>query len=193
MVNRCIATCYVTLLNKIHKKDLPSNEKNQEFVIAAPTTLQESLDNGSGGYDKNDSFAILNVVEAHSDSDDYGKMADPSMLNFPREKLSVVFVENPSALHDAKNGYDDLTSMSVADTPACHKMKQHFPNIVHETENGWDIYDWVSSRSVVIFGIWLISSLAAPPPLCHGKTNGRISVGCQLCHMERILQCNHQL
>ena len=61
-----------------------------------------------------------------------------------------MFVENPNALHDANNGYDDLTSMSVIDTPACHKMKQCFPNLVHKTENGWDIHDWVSSRSIAV-------------------------------------------
>ncbi len=80
-------------------------------------------------------------------------MPNPSKLNISREKLSVVFVGNQGTLIDAQNDYDDLTFISVVDTPACHKMKQCFPNLVHETESGWVIYDWVSSMSAVIWSI----------------------------------------
>ncbi|KAF8324810.1 hypothetical protein F5887DRAFT_1086014 [Amanita rubescens] len=80
-------------------------------------------------------------------------MPNPEQLNISSEKLSVVFVANPSALHDAQNDYDNLTFLSVVDTPACHKMKKCFPNLVHETESGWDIYDWLFIPYVMERGI----------------------------------------
>lgn len=77
------------------------------------------------------------------------KMPNPSALNLSEEKLSVVFVENPTASYKAQCGYDAMTFLTVSSI-ACPKMKQAFPHLVLQTEDGWVIHEWVSSMALCI-------------------------------------------
>jgi hypothetical protein len=76
-------------------------------------------------------------------------MPNPSDLNVSKEKLYVVFVENPTASYKAQCGYDPMTFLSVGSI-ACPKMKEAFPHLVRQKEDGWDIHEWVSSMTLCI-------------------------------------------
>ena len=73
-------------------------------------------------------------------------MPDPSTLMIPEKRLVVVFVEIPYG-----SGPSDSFFVPLDENPACHRMKEVFPSLVHITDSGdkCKIYEWVSSMALL--------------------------------------------
>jgi hypothetical protein len=66
-------------------------------------------------------------------------MPDPSTLHIPEKDLVAVFVEIPYGSKLKNSSF-----IVIDESPACHKMKQVFPNLVRMTNDSCKIHEWVS-------------------------------------------------